>query len=345
MPNREQTILNFLAAISSASVSEILLALQETTSLATLKRDLQKLTRDGWITVSGRGRATRYSISDAYRLLGPLDLDLYFGKDIDDRSINEDFNWPVLRDVLPVITLFSPEESAILQDLQNTYRQRASELSTPEYMKELERLAIDLSWKSSQIEGNTYSLLETERLLREKLTADGKSREEATMLLNHKDAIDFILENKDFMSPLTIASIEGVHSLLIKDLDVDRNIRTRRVGITGTNYRPLVGEFQIKEALEQTCELVQRRESVFERALLALALISYIHPFMDGNKRTARIVSNALLLADGYCPMSFRTVDSVDYKKAMLAFYEQNNLSALKQIFIEQYEFAVKTYF
>lgn len=74
-------------------------------------------------------------------------------------------------------------------------------------------------------------------------------------------------------------------------------------------------------------------------------MISYIQPFNDGNKRTARIVSNAQLIAKGYCPISFRTVDSIDYKKAMLLFYEQNNMTAFKKIFIEQFEFAVTTYF
>ena len=80
-------------------------------------------------------------------------------------------------------------------------------------------------------------------------------------------------------------------------------------------------------------------------ALLALVLLSYIQAFSDGNKRTARITSNAILIANKYCPISFRTVDSVDYKKAMLIFYEQNNISAFKKIFIDQFAFAVQTYF
>ena len=165
------------------------------------------------------------------------------------------------------------------------------------------------------------------------------------MLLNHKEALDFILDNPDYLSELTIAKIENIHSILVEELAVDRNIRVRRVGITGTNYRPLDNEFQIREALERTCALVNGKKSVFEKALLVLLLLSYIQPFADGNKRTARIVSNALLVANGYCPLSFRTVDSIDYKKAMLLFYEQNNLSAFKRIFVEQFEFAVETYF
>ena len=87
------------------------------------------------------------------------------------------------------------------------------------------------------------------------------------------------------------------------------------------------------------------RENIFEKALLVLLLLSYIQPFYDGNKRTARIVSNAILIANGYCPISFRTVDSIDYKMAMLLFYEQNSISVFKRIFIEQFEFAVATYF
>lgn len=122
-------------------------------------------------------------------------------------------------------------------------------MSELEYKKELERLAIDLSWKSSKIEGNTYSLLETERLLKDKETAAGKTKEEAVMLLNHKDAIDFIVKNPDYLMPLRISSIEDIHSILVKDLAVDKNLRKRRVGISGTNYKPLDNEFEIREAM------------------------------------------------------------------------------------------------
>ena len=209
----------------------------------------------------------------------------------------------------------------------------------------MERLAIDLSWKSSQIEGNTYTLLETERLLNEKETAEGKPKDDAIMLLNHKEALNFIIAHPDYIIPLSIRAIEDIHSLLIKDLGVDRNIRQRRVGISGTNYIPLDNEHQIREVLIDMCALINIKENVFEKSFLAVILLSYIQAFADGNKRTARIVSNAILIAHGYCPLSFRTVNSIEYKKAMLIFYEQNNVSAFKKIFIDQYEFAVNTYF
>lgn len=113
-----------------------------------------------------------------------------------------------------------------------------------------------MSWKSSQIEGNTYSLLETERLLKEKETAAGKTKEEAVMLLNHKDALDFIIDTPDYLNPLTVSKIEDIHSILIKELDVERNVRKRHVGISGTNYRPPDNQFQISEALKDSCDLI-----------------------------------------------------------------------------------------
>ena len=275
----------------------------------------------------------------------PLDLATYFDKDIDEREVQESFNFDLIRDVLPKVEIFTKEELEVLNDAQMEFEKNTEGTTELEYRKEMERLGVDLSWKSSQIEGNTYSLLETERLLKDKQTASGKTKEEAIMLLNHKDALDFVLDVPDYLKELSVHRIEDIHSILTKELEVDRNIRHRRVGITGTNYRPLDNEFQIREALEDTCTLVNGKDNVFEKALLTLVLLSYIQAFVDGNKRTARITSNAILIANGYCPISFRTVDSIDYKKAMLMFYEQNNIAAFKKIFIEQFLFAVKTYF
>jgi len=241
--------------------------------------------------------------------------------------------------------IFSEKELQTLNALQQTFTDNVSSLPEDDYNREMERLGIDLSWKSSQIEGNTYSLLETERLLKERMEAKGKSREEAIMLLNHKDTLHFLLEEPSYLQHLSVGRIEDIHTLLVKGLNIERNIRSRRIGITGTNYRPLDNAFQIEEAMRAMCDLVNSRRNIFEKALLALVLISYIQPFSDGNKRTARIVSNAILIANRYCPLSFRTVDSIDYKKAMLIFYEQNNISAFKKIFMEQFTFAVNTYF
>lgn len=342
---RELEIINFIITNGESSSKEIFDNLTLDISYATLKRVLTKLISKESIESIGKGKGTKYIISSAYKLLESIDLEKYYEKEIDDRDIKENFNLQVITETLNKHSVFTKSELDKLTNLQKDYKTNIEQLSESEYKKELDRLAIDLSWKSSQIEGNTYSLLETERLIKERETASGKTKEEATMLLNHKDALDFIIENSDYLHPLSVSKIEDIHSVLIKELAVERNLRKRRVGISGTNYSPLDNEFQILEALKSTCDLINSKGSIFEKALLALVLISYIQPFMDGNKRTARIVSNAILMNDNYCPLSFRTVDSIDYKKAMLLFYEQNNISRLKEIFITQFEFAVKTYF
>lgn len=312
---------------------------------STMKRLLSAAVKEGNIETAGRGPATKYKLTPQAHVTMPLDLATYFDKDIDEREVQESFNFDLIRDVLPKVEIFTKEELEVLNDAQMKFEKNTEGMTELEYRKEMERLGVDLSWKSSQIEGNTYSLLETERLLKDKQTASGKTKEEAIMLLNHKDALDFVLDIPDYLKELSVHRIEDIHSILTKELEVDRNIRHRRVGITGTNYRPLDNEFQIREALENTCTLVNGKDNVFEKALLTLVLLSYIQAFVDGNKRTARITSNAVLIANGYCPISFRTVDSIDYKKAMLMFYEQNNIVAFKKIFIEQFLFAVKTYF
>lgn len=338
-------ILQFLHYNPSSSRVEIAAGLAEAPNERTLKRIIADCVQKGYIIVKGKGKATRYSLSAQAQLTMPLDIETYFTNDVDDRVVQESFNFQLICDILPNVTLFTTEERERLNVAHRVFLNNMSTLSDIEYRKEMERLGVDLSWKSSQIEGNTYSLLETERLLKEKETAQGKTKEEAVMLLNHKDALDFILDCPDYLKELSVRRIEDIHSILTKELAVGCGIRKRRVGITGTNYRPLDNEFQIREALEDTCRLINGKEDIFEKALLALVLLSYIQPFTDGNKRTARISSNAILMAWGYCPLSFRTVDSIDYKKAMLMFYEQNNIAAFKQIFIEQYEFAVKNYF
>jgi DNA-binding Lrp family transcriptional regulator len=340
-----ELILNYLKNNANSSSKEIFEGLNGVVSYATVKRCISKLFSEDYILRQGNAKNSRYALSPCYSLFYPVDLDEYYRKDIDKRDILPGYNFALIPDLLTKVSLFTSEELILLNSLQDKFSVNISQLSDFEYRKEMERLAIDLSWKSSQIEGNTYSLLETERLLKDKQTAAGKTKEEAVMLLNHKDAIDFVVENYDYFRALSIAKIEELHSILIKELGVDRNIRQRRVGITGTNYRPLDNEFQIREALQQTCELINSRENIFEKALFALILLSYIQAFIDGNKRVARIMANALLIANRYCPISFRTVDSVDYKKAMLLFYEQNNLFAFKQIFISQFKFAVETYF
>ena len=343
--NESRDILQYLHYHPLSSRGDITAGTAFKGSDATLKRMIAAGIKAGDIVAEGKARATRYRLSPQAQLLMPLNLDTYFALEVDERQVQRSYNFELINGLLAETRLFSDKEQSHLDALQDEFRQHVSELTDNEYRKEMERLGIDLSWKSSQIEGNTYTLLETERLLRESKTAEGKTREEAVMLLNHKDALSFVLDNPDYLKELTVSHIEDIHQLLTKELSIDKGLRRHRVGITGTNYHPLDNEFQIREAMRDACELINSKSNIFEKALLTLILLSYIQPFSDGNKRTARITSNAILIANDYCPLSFRSIDSIDYKKAMLIFYEQNNLCAFKQIFMEQFEFAVKEYF
>ena len=299
----------------------------------------------GDIRVEGKARATRYFITPKGQLLRTIDLGTYYATPFADRVMQTGYNFALIRDQLPSIDVFTREEYAFLAEQERVFCERIKEYPRELYAKEMERLGIDLSWKSSEIEGNTYTLLETVNLLKDKIEAKGKKREEAIMLLNHKEALKAIVAQPEYFRTISLSRMEDVHSLLIDGLGVARNLRHVRVGISGTNYRPLEVESQIREAVGDMCALVNGKSDPYEKALLTLLLISYIQPFVDGNKRTSRLMSNAMLIANGCCPLSFRTVAADDYRAALLLFYEQNNISAFKKMFLEQVAFAVNEYF
>lgn len=344
--NRQQLIIKVLGSHPNIKISEIKSLLPQTLviSIPTLNRDLKELVENGLLIRSGEGRNTAYRISTAYQLLNENIGDSYFDRDIDQREGNKRFV-PEILSLLENTAIFTNVELRSLAELHATFLNKIKTLSPVLLQKETERLSIELSWKSSQIEGNTYSLLETELLLSQRLMAKDKDESEAIMLLNHKKAIDYLYDHRIVLTPLKVRDIEDIHSLLIQNLGVSKNLRKRPVGITGTTYTPPDNEFQIREYLERACELINEKPSIFEKALLAILLISLIQPFEDGNKRTGRITSNGILIENGYCALSYRGVQPLDYKKAMILFYEQNNISAFKKLFIDQYTFAVNNYF
>jgi hypothetical protein len=191
---RELEIIEFIKKNREVSSSEIFEGLSTSVSYATVKRRLSRLIDENLLTKKGQGKSTKYLISPSYEILYPVDIEKYYEKEIDERDIRGSFNLQLIPKTLKECSVFTTNELVQLGLLQKKFEKNIAQLSETEYKKELERLAIDLSWKSSQIEGNTYSLLETERLLKEKETASGKTKEEAIMLLNHKEAIDFIIE-------------------------------------------------------------------------------------------------------------------------------------------------------
>ena len=218
-------------------------------------------------------------------------------------------------------------------------------ISKTVFKKEIERLTIELSWKSSQMEGNTYSLIDTEILIKDRKEAIGHNKKEAIMILNHKNAIDYIFNNKKEFKKIDLFQIEKIHELLTRGLGVEKKIRNNAVRITGTRYLPIESKSNIAKALNLALDEINSLKDPFSKALSLILMISYIQPFEDGNKRTARILGNAILLANNICPISYRSINEADYKKGIIIFYEQNSAYFFKELFIEQFKFAVNNYF
>jgi len=341
---KQRAIIDFVQTNQPVNRSTIYEQVHDLMGDSTVRRLLLEMTPK-LIKTNGEGKARTYSIADSYELFVPINLEVYYSLLSEERNAKTKFNLDLIPNIFSKVELFTQEEMEHLNSLHLKYTKNIAPLSKNEYKNELEILAIDLSWKSGEIEGNTYTLLETEALIKYKELAEGKKEEDAIMLLNHKDALDFIIAEPDYLKPLTIHRIEDIHSILMKNLGVERNVRKRGVGVGGTDYKPLSVHQQIIDVMQQMCDLINSRDNVFEKALFLLVLISYIQAFNDGNKRTARIISNAVLMEYGYCPLSYRSVKASDYKKAMLLFYEQNNITEFKKVFIDQYEYAVNKYF
>src|SRR3989338_3681628 len=307
-PKQQQILLIFLRndSLSSSQVHKFISEPGEDLSLVTVKRELAKMASQGLLTVSCKGRSSAYKISAVGRIFSNVDASSYCSGEPDKRYGLDRFNFELLPAIPPEI--FAQDELALLEKATDEYRRRTSDLPPAIKKKELERLIIELSWKSSKIEGNTYTLLDTEKLIMENKEAPGHSKEEATMILNHKNAFTFVHENSQEFRTITRANLEKLHQILVKDLGVGFGLRQKPVGVMGSLYRPLDNIHQIEEVVEQLTTAITRMETPYAKALVALLGLSYIQPFEDGNKRTARLMANALLLAHACAPLSYRSV-------------------------------------
>jgi len=342
---RQNQILELIEREDTLSRLEIKEKLPEQfqVSIPTIARDLAYLLENNCVVKHGKGRNTSYSSVNASALLRYYDIDQYFALEPDQRDgVKTTFDFEIFTKLQG---LFTSLELAGLKKVGKSFSRESKALDKDIYLKEIERFVIELSWKSSKIEGNTYSLLDTETLIKQKIEAQGHSKAEALMILNHKEAFENILAKSKDYKTLTLSKILELHNFLVKGLNVSTGIRKQPVGIIGTTYRPLDNQWQIKEAMEKYIKVVERIESPLEKALTTVAMISYIQPFADGNKRTGRMLANAILLANDYFPLSYRSVNETYYKKALVLFYEQNSLYYLKQIILDQYKFALNTYF
>lgn len=327
---RQKMILNYIkktGAVSREQIQDTVSETFEKNSKVTILRDLDVLIDEGLIARTVTTRAALYDISAQNKLLEEVDVESYFAND-DRKLSNNRFNFDIMSYLSNLLT---PKEKQVYGALNEQYLASRAKMSPTILRKEFERLIIELAWKSSKIEGNTYTLLDTERLLKENVSASGKTKEKTQMIINYKTTLDYITQNLNVYKELTVCKIEELHRLLAQDLGVTYDVQQTLVGIVGTDYKPLDNEFQIKEALEQLVNLVNNTENPLEKALITVLMISYIQPFEYGNKLTSRILGNALLLANDYCPLSYCSVDEVEYKKSIILFYEQNNASYFKK--------------
>lgn len=311
-------------------------------SLITIKRELAELARQRILVTRGAGRSVTYSIGTVGRIFADIDAREYCAVDPDKRYGMKKYNFALFSEMPSDI--FSDTEQKMLGAATLKYARRTKDVPPAIQKKELERLIIELSWKSSRIEGNTYTLLDTEKLILKNQEAPGHDREEARMIINHKDAFLFVREHASEFKTVTRANLEKLHAILVKNLNVNMGLREKPVGVLGSLYQPLDNIHQIREEIEALSEAVSRMKTPYEKAMLALLGISYIQPFEDGNKRTARLMANAVLLAHACAPLSYRSVDENEYREAMLAFYEINSIIHFKKIFINQYIFAAENY-
>lgn len=258
----------------------------------------------------------------------------------------------LLENYVPNETTYVPKERR--EQLAKEGARFDEALAAGTYAKQIcQRLLIDLSYNSSRLEGNTYSILDTQRLIEEGLTPEGKVREESVMIMNHKEAIIFLVENaKDIeLNPFTIFNL---HNLLSQDLLANPascgNVRQIEVDIGGSTYKPLGNQHVLKEVLELLLLKARRIENPFEQSFFVLVHLSYLQAFEDVNKRTSRLACNIPFIKHNLCPLSFVDVSRDSYNSALLVMYETNNITPMLDLFIwaylrscSQYETAKKS--
>jgi Fic family protein len=209
------------------------------------------------------------------------------------------------------------------------------------------RLLIDLSWASSRLEGNTYSLLDTERLLQHGQQAQGKDAEETQMILNHKRAIELLVDNAEAID-FNRYTVMSLHASLSENLLADPadegRLRTREVGIGGSTYLPLAIPQQLEEYFDVLLTTLRRIPEPFEQSFFVMVHLPYLQPFIDVNKRTSRLAANIPFIKRNLIPLSFVDVSRDLYTHALVAIYENTDVTALKDIFLAAYERSSRRY-
>ncbi len=358
--NKQEELDNILFALRSffngASLEELNKALTISVERRTLQRRLKKLKEDNLIYTEGGSHATRYFLKDtaasqsqiATKEVSSTPLPLSpEGKDVwalvsrpevlrNPVGYERDF----LESYRPNIDGYLSKEEK--QKLAEWGKTRNEERPAGTYAREiLNRLLIDLSWNSSRLEGNTYSLLDTEMLIHDGKTPSNKSPMETQMILNHKEAIEFLVESSNEVG-FNRYTFLNLHALLSNNLlpnpAASGRLRTFGVGITNSVFTPLGIPQLIEESFDLILAKASQIQNPFEQAFFVLVQLPYLQPFDDVNKRVSRLAANIPLNRHNLAPLSFIDVPEESYIKGMLGIYELNRIELFKDVFLWAYE-------
>jgi len=344
------TLENHPEGLSRGKISE---NISFSINLKTLQRRLSSLAGAGLILKKGEKKATRYypakesqkenkgqrrdKVHEIFNrksqnALKFLDTPLHAREKM---SYNRDF----LDSYAPNKTAYVPK--GVRKKLFEEGKRFDKALAAGTYAQQIcQRLLIDLSYNSSRLEGNTYSRLDTQKLVEEGITAEGKVHEETVMIMNHKEAILFLVENAQEIE-LNSLAIRNLHHLLSQDLlanpEACGNIRTIEVDIGQSTYKPLNNPHQLKELFELILFKARKIEDPFEQSFFLLVHLSYLQAFEDVNKRTSRLSCNIPFIKENLCPLSFTDVSRDNYTAALLAIYEKNNIEPMLELYAWAY--------
>lgn len=345
-----------------ASVDTIATAMGGKLSRRTLQRRLATLVAGGRLSAMGKGRASRYRVlgGPGKRIEAEVTDGLTFRDSLEARLPISPGGNEIRRVVGQPITSrrpvgyqrqfldeYRPNKSfylspAVRNHLLGMARASGEPQPAGTYARKIwNRLLIDLSWNSSRLEGNTYSLLETERLLDLGQAVAGKDAKEAQMILNHKAAIELLVEQADEIG-FNRYTIQNLHGLLADNLLADPQavgrLRQRAVGIDGTVYHPLEVPHLVEECFDQILDTAAAIRDPFEQAFFVTVQLPYLQPFEDVNKRVSRLAANIPLIRHNLSPLSFVDVPARVYIDGLLGVYELNQVDLLRDVFVWAYE-------
>ena len=326
---------------------------------STLQRSLSALVEEGVIVRTGKARAVKYrspdktpapdSVGNAKPVIPISDestaVQEYVRRPVQGRK-PAGYEHEFLEDYIPNHTCYLPEN--IRRDLYLIGEIRSPAPTGSTYQPEtVNRLLVDLSWASSRLEGNTYTQIDTQNLIMDGVFAEGKDRAEADMILNHKHAIDMLLENAESLG-YNMYTFLSLHKLLSDNLMGDPGdcgrLRNKIVEIGGSVYSPLGFPQQVEDYFRLFLTKAREIEDPFEQSFFTMVHIPYLQPFTDVNKRTARLGANIPLVKNRLCPLSFIEVPERDYIEGNLGVYELNDTSLLKDVYVWAYERSCRRY-